>query len=179
MQPVFKLLAPALLAAPLLAGAGGHGDAAPLSAAAALAGLDGQPHGRVTLTETTAGVLLKAELTGLPAGVVAFHIHAEGRCEPPFQTAGGHFNPAGAKHGFHADEGPHAGDMPNLHVPESGQLTIEVLNTFVTLKAGAPNSLLDGNGTSLMIHAGADDYRSDPAGDAGARIACGVIRTGK
>lgn len=179
MRPIVNLIAPALLAAPLLAGAGGHGDVAPLTASATLAGLDGQPHGQVTLSETVAGVLLTAELSGLPAGVLAFHIHAEGRCEPPFQTAGGHFNPAGAKHGLHGDGGPHAGDMPNLHVPESGQLKIEVLNTFVTLKSGAPNSLLDGNGTSIMIHAGADDYRSDPAGDAGARIACGVIRAAK
>jgi superoxide dismutase, Cu-Zn family len=73
-------------------------------------------------------------------------------------------------------EGPHAGDMPNLHVPQSGELSVEILNTAVTLDRGKPNSLFEGAGTSLVVHAKADDYKSDPAGNAGDRIACGVIQ---
>ena len=112
-------------------------------------------------------------LTGL-AGEHAFHIHAVGKCEPPFTTAGGHFNPAQHKHGFMSGEG-HAGDMPNLHVPEGGALSIEVLNRDVTLAKGKPNSVFDADGSAIVIHAKADDYKSDPAGNAGDRIACGVV----
>jgi len=163
-----------LLAATLLPAAAWT-DASGRQASAQLQGLEGQSHGIVYLSETAAGVLLRAELTGLPAGVLAFHIHEAGRCEPPFASAGGHFNPDGHRHGILHEQGGHAGDMPNLQVPASGRLTVEVLNTAVTLEHGAGNSLFGGEGTSIVIHAGPDDYRSDPAGDAGARIACGVI----
>jgi Cu-Zn family superoxide dismutase len=131
--------------------------------------------GAVDLTQTPAGVLLKLSLKGVPAGEHAFHIHEAGRCEPPFTTAGGHFNPAGHKHGLLVGAG-HAGDMPNLHVPTGGTLEVEILNATVTLEKDKPNSLLRPNGTAVVIHAGKDDYKSDPAGNAGDRIACGVIQ---
>lgn len=139
-------------------------------------GAKGEDLGTATLTQTPSGVLIRAELKGLPPGEKGFHIHGTGQCEPPFTSAGGHFNPTGKKHGLQAPDGPHAGDMPNIHIPASGELTVDVLNTFVTLEPDRPNSLIGGKGTALMVHAGHDDHASDPAGDAGARIACAVIR---
>ena len=145
------------------------------SAKATLKDQKGADVGTVDLTQTPAGVMLRLSLKGLPGGERAFHIHAAGRCEPPFTTAGGHFNPAGQKHGLLVGPG-HAGDMPNLHVPANGVLVVEILNAAVTLEKGKPNSLSQSDGTSIVIHAGKDDYKSDPAGNAGDRIACGVIQ---
>jgi Cu-Zn family superoxide dismutase len=145
------------------------------TAKAALKDTDGKEVGNVQLVETPLGVLLKLALKSLPGGEHAFHIHAVGKCEPPFTTAGGHFNPGGHKHGLEAAGGAHAGDMPNLHIGPGGELTVEVLNPSVTLAKGKPHSLFDADGSSLVIHAKADDYKSDPAGNAGDRIACGVI----
>jgi superoxide dismutase, Cu-Zn family len=144
------------------------------TAHAVLKDKDGKEVGKAELTNTPSGVLIRLTLDGVRPGTHAFHIHAVGKCEPPdFKSAGGHFNPDGTKHGLMNEEGPHAGDMPNLHVPDSGKLTVEVLNEMVTLDAEP--ALLDQDGSALVIHAGADDYRSDPAGNAGDRIACGVI----
>jgi Cu-Zn family superoxide dismutase len=138
-----------------------------------------QDVGEATITETPAGVVvtltLEEKARGLAPGVHAFHIHAVGKCEPPFTSAGGHYNPEGRKHGFLAKDGKHAGDLPNIHVPENGRLTAEFLVTGVTLKQGK-NRLIDEDGSALVIHAKKDDYRTDPAGDAGDRIACGVIQ---
>lgn len=153
--------------------------AMPASAQTANANLksaDGKDVGSVKLTQLPEGVLLTVSLKGVPAGAHAFHVHAVGKCEPPFTSAGGHFNPESSKHGIMAEEGHHAGDMPNLHVPDSGNLTIEVMNAAVTLEKGEPNSLFDDDGSAIVIHAGADDYKSDPAGNAGGRIACGVVQ---
>jgi Cu-Zn family superoxide dismutase len=129
----------------------------------------------VQLIDTPNGVLLAARLTRAPAGVHGFHLHETGKCDAPsFESAGGHFNPTKGDHGFYAANGPHAGDLPNLHVPADGRLELEVLAAGVSLAAGA-NNLLDTDGAALVLHAGADDYKTDPAGDAGDRVACGVI----
>lgn len=150
--------------------------AAAQSASAALKNTEGKEVGSVNLTQTPHGVLINVAVNGLPPGEHAFHVHAIGKCEPPFTSAGGHFNPTGKKHGMLAAEGQHAGDMPNLHIPQSGDLTVEVMNASITLDKGKPNSVFDADGSAIVIHAGSDDYKSDPAGDAGARIACGVIQ---
>ena len=150
-------------------------SAAAQSAKATLKNADGKEVGTAALTETPAGVLIRLTVNGLPPGERAFHIHGVGKCEPPFTSAGPHFNPGGKKHGLMASEGHHAGDMPNLHVPANGEMVVEVLNPEVTLEKGKPGSLLGGQGTALVVHAGKDDYKSDPAGDAGGRIACGLI----
>ncbi|MGH6735282.1 MAG: superoxide dismutase family protein [Methyloceanibacter sp.] len=141
-------------------------------ATAVLMDPDGKEVGKVTITAVPSGVLLDVDLTAMPPGTHAFHIHETGKCEPPdFASAGGHFNPEEDKHGLMNPAGPHAGDMPNIHVPESGQLRIEVHNQMVNLELG----LFDDDGSAIVIHEGADDYISDPAGHAGARLACGVV----
>jgi Cu-Zn family superoxide dismutase len=147
----------------------------PLTAKATLKDADGADVGTVTFTEAATGVLINAELTGLPSGPHGFHIHETGACEPPFESTGGHYNPAGAEHGFLAVGGPHAGDMPNIHVPESGALTVDVLNTLISLEEDAPETLFDDDGSAILVHADADDYEGQPSGHAGDRIACGVI----
>jgi len=141
-------------------------------ATAVLKDANGKEVGKVTLIAVPTGVLLDADLTAVPPGDHAFHIHAIGKCEPPdFKSAGGHFNPEEDKHGLMNEAGPHAGDLPNIHVPENGKLHIEVLNQRVSLSDG----LLDDDGSAIVIHQGPDDYKTDPAGNAGPRIACGVI----
>ena len=150
-------------------------SAAAQSAKATLKNADGKEVGTAALTQTPAGVLIRLTVNGLPAGERAFHIHGVGKCEPPFTSAGGHFNPGGAKHGMAAADGPHAGDMPNLHVPPSGVLAVEVANPAISLVKGQPTSVFDADGSAVIIHAGADDYKTDPTGNAGDRIACGVI----
>ncbi|MGE0062819.1 MAG: superoxide dismutase family protein [Xanthobacteraceae bacterium] len=145
------------------------------TAKAALKDAKGADAGSATLTQTPTGVLIALSLKNIPAGEHAFHVHAVGKCEPPFTSAGGHFNPGNKKHGLMASDGHHAGDMPNLHVPSGGALNVEVLNASITLDKGKPNSVFDNDGSAVVVHAGKDDYKSDPTGDAGGRIACGVI----
>jgi superoxide dismutase, Cu-Zn family len=146
------------------------------TANAALQTADGKDAGSVTLTQTPHGVLLSLTVKGVPAGEHAFHIHEVGKCEAPFTSAGGHFNPDRKKHGLMAADGSHAGDMPNLFVSASGDFKVEVFNAAVTLEKGKPNSLFDADGSAVVIHANKDDYKTDPTGDAGGRIVCGVVQ---
>ena len=144
-------------------------------AKATLKDAQGKTLGEATLRDSPAGVLVKLDLQGVVPGTHGFHIHTVGKCDAPdFMTAAGHFNPTTTKHGLMATGGPHAGDMPNLFVPADGKLSVEVLDANVTLAAG-PKSVFDADGSALVLHATADDYASDPAGNAGARIGCGVV----
>ncbi|HET8623123.1 MAG TPA: superoxide dismutase family protein [Gemmatimonadales bacterium] len=131
--------------------------------------------GTARLMQTSKGILVEADIRGLPPGEHAFHIHQTGKCEAPsFQSAGDHYAPEKNQHGFLVNSGPHAGDMPNAQVLQSGLLQVEVYNPSVSLSGGnAP--LLDADGSALVIHEKADDYRSQPSGEAGDRIACAVI----
>ena len=133
--------------------------------------------GTARLTQQPNGVEIVVDLAFLQAGERGFHIHETGTCEAPsFESAGGHFNPTNASHGFEHPQGPHAGDMRNLEVEtDDGTARATILNERVTLVSGQPNSLLDGDGTAFVVHSGADDYQTQPSGDAGSRIACGVI----
>jgi Cu-Zn family superoxide dismutase len=140
-----------------------------------LQGAKSQPVGEVTLTQTPHGVLVTTSVHDLPPGEHGFHIHEKGECVPPFTSAGAHFNPRGAAHGYENPKGAHAGDLPNLIVPADGKLRVEFLAKGVTLEKGKPGSLFDADGSTLVLHAAEDDYRSDPAGNSGDRIACGVI----
>lgn len=157
-----------------LALAGGAVAASAERATAQLVDAKGKALGTARLEQTPNGVLVKAELSNLPPGELGFHIHDKGACQPPFQSAGGHFNPERSAHGFAAKQGPHAGDLPNLHVGEDGRVRLDYFAEG--LRLGGPDGVLGGDGAAIVVHAGADDYRTDPAGDSGARIACGVIR---
>lgn len=150
-----------------------YAGAEPTAAQSVLKDAKGRVLGKADLAETPHGVAVRVHFEGMPPGTHAFHIHDVGQCQPPFDSAGGHFNPGGKKHGFANPDGWHAGDLPSIHVPDSGALEIEVFAPGVRL--GGPRGLLDQNGAALMVHEGPDDYRSDPAGNAGARIACGAI----
>ena len=145
-------------------------------ATAALIDAQGRSIGEARLQQTPNGVLLKLELRNATPGIHAVHLHEVGRCDgPKFESAGGHVAAGGRQHGFLNNRGPHAGDLPNLDVPATRQLSLEYLIKDVTLEAG-PGSLLDGDGAALVIHAGKDDYASEPAGNSGDRVACGPIR---
>jgi Cu-Zn family superoxide dismutase len=158
------LLAGLLLLFGNFALAGEKGGAA--SAEAVIKDPGGKTVGTSVLTQTAQGVAMVVEVSQLPPGSHGIHVHAIGKCDPPdFKTAGGHFNLHAKKHGLKSPEGAHAGDLPNLVVG-------------ATLDLGNPSSLLNPNGTSIIIHANADDEMTDPTGNSGDRIACGII-TGK
>ncbi len=137
---------------------------------------EGQEIGSATLTNTPHGVLIAVDVTGLPAGEHAFHFHETGQCDvsDKFESAGSHFAPGGSSHGFFDPGGPHAGDMANQLVKADGTLQVEVFNPQLSLGSGE-NSLFDADGSALVIHADPDDYKSQPSGNAGSRIACAVI----
>lgn len=120
------------------------------------------------------GVSIDLDVHGLTPGEHAVHFHAVAKCEAPFTTAGGHFNPMSKKHGMQNPDGAHAGDMMNFRVDAKGNAKTTIKNKNVTLGA-EPNSLYTNGGTALMIHAAADDMKTDPSGNAGDRIVCGTI----
>ncbi|HEV2735749.1 MAG TPA: superoxide dismutase family protein [Longimicrobiaceae bacterium] len=150
------------------------GAASGAAATAPMRDASGRDLGAVSLAETGNGIRVSGTLRGLPPGTLAIHVHTTGRCEPPFESAGGHWNPTNTQHGTENPRGPHLGDMPNVEVGADSTATVNVSTPAGATLRGA-NGLLDGDGAAVVVHAGADDYRTDPSGASGDRIACGVV----
>jgi Cu-Zn family superoxide dismutase len=163
----------------VLGGCAAMGGGGVAGARVQLVNAQGQAIGTATLAEQPDGkVKLMVQARGLTPGKHGIHIHAVGRCDPPgFTTAGPHYNPLARKHGLDSAEGAHAGDLPNLEADASGNARYEAVTDRVTLREGLV-SVFDGDGSALVIHEKADDQRTDPTGDSGARVACGVIVAG-
>jgi len=143
----------------------------------ALVNAGGQSIGSVRAWQTAGGVTFRIDASGLPHGVHGIHVHAAGRCDPPdFASAGPHWNPLAKKHGMNNPAGPHAGDLPNVEVAANGVLGATVTLPGASLTASGPGALLDADGASLVLHAAADDYVTDPSGNSGPRIACAVLQ---
>ncbi|MCY1020566.1 superoxide dismutase family protein [Pyxidicoccus sp. MSG2] len=132
----------------------------------------GKDVGEITFEQTAKGVVVKGTLSNLPPGQHAFHIHETGKCDAPdFKTAGGHFNPTKKAHGIMSPKGKHEGDLPNLYVGQDGSVKFDTFaQNGLKLK-----QLFDKDGSAVMVHTKEDDYFTDPTGDAGGRIACGVV----
>jgi len=166
-RSIFALLA-VLAAAPAAA--------ADATATAALKDAKGQSVGTATFTEVGGVVKLKVSASGLTPGNHGIHVHEKGKCEgADFKSAGAHFNPHGKQHGTDNEQGTHAGDMPNLEAGADGKAALQTVLHGVTLERGAANSLLDADGAAVVIHAKADDQKTDPSGNSGDRVACGVV----
>jgi len=170
MQRIFALVPLCLIAAGCAAGVDGAA-ASTGGAHASLADATGAARGTATLVETSGGLEVRVSGEGLPAGTHGIHLHAVGRCEAPdFQSAGAHWNPGMKQHGRDNPRGAHAGDLPNLVVGADGRGMVRF-----TVPQGTLAGLLDADGAAVVIHANPDDYRTDPSGNSGGRIACGVI----
>lgn len=171
-QPIQKLPSPSPSApsAPASSTTRSSGTA---TATATLRDGAGTMVGTVTLSDSYSGVIVVGTVSGLGLGAHGIHIHEIGKCDAPFTSAGGHFNPEHRKHGYRNPDGPHLGDMPNIDTPPAGAHKFEFLVPGVTLKGS--NAILDGDGAAIVIHAARDDYMGDPSGNSGGRIACGVL----
>ena len=162
---------PALLCATAV-----FGQSAPKSAHADIVNAQGQKIGTARILAAKGAVKIEVSVSQLPPGTHGIHIHAVGKCEgPDFKTAGGHLNPDNKKHGKDNPDGPHAGDLLNLEVKADGTAKATLLDKNVTLGDGS-NSVFHDGGSAIVIHEKEDDYKTDPAGNSGARIACGVIQ---
>jgi Cu-Zn family superoxide dismutase len=164
-------------AALLLAGMAFAAEKPRKEAKAEIKDAKGQVVGKATFKETKTGVNVVASFSNLPQGVHAFHVHDVGKCEAPdFKSAGPHFNPEHKQHGLMNMQGHHAGDMQNLKVAAQGTAKYKATLDGVTLTGDGEKSLFHKGGTAVVVHEKADDMKSDPAGNAGARIACGPIQ---
>jgi Cu-Zn family superoxide dismutase len=163
------------LVALLLAGCAGTGSGSDTAAVAELKNTSGQTVGTARFTQAGNVVRILVETSGLPPGPHGVHVHAVGKCDPPdFTSAGPHFNPAGKQHGALNPQGPHGGDLPNLTVGPDGNGRMETTTEQLSLGSGS-TSVWDADGSALVVHANPDDFKTDPTGNSGARIACGVL----
>lgn len=167
------------LAAAALSACATNGDdvppAGPAAAAADLRDAGGRTLARATAQEAGDSIRIRVEAAGLAPGAYGVHVHAVGRCDAPaFTTAGPHWNPTGQQHGKDNPQGMHKGDLPNLLVGADGRGSFEYTISGASL-AGRVNPALDADGAAVLVHQSADDYRTDPSGNSGARIACGVL----
>ncbi len=176
---MYKLIGLICVTAVFLAGCGfSEADATEkVKVDVSLVNSEGKEIGKATLTEHQKGVHILLQAKDLSPGVKGIHFHETAKCEKPtFETAGGHFNPTGKEHGFQNTKGYHAGDLPNIEVDKDGTIELETISPAVVLTAGKSNSLLDADGSALVIHENADDYETDPSGNSGKRIVCGEIK---
>lgn len=145
-----------------------------LRTTAELKNANGQTVGTLTLAQEGDVVHVLGSFSGLPAGAHGIHVHAVGSCTPSFDAAGPHYNPMGKQHGLENPAGAHAGDMPNLQIAADGSGSYDHKNPMISLREG-PGTLYDADGSAIVVHANADDYKTDPSGNSGGRIACAVI----
>jgi Cu-Zn family superoxide dismutase len=158
-----------------LAGCAGLRPASEGAAVADVKNTSGQSVGTARFTQAGNVVRILLEVKGLPPGPHAVHVHAVGKCDPPdFNSAGPHFNPGGKQHGALNPQGAHAGDLPNITVASDGTGRMETTTEQLSLASGT-TSVFDADGSALVVHANRDDFKTDPTGNAGARIACGVL----
>lgn len=167
----------------VLSGCGGMKEKVPVNAEAtktietSLINTEGEQIGDAHFTEVDGILTISLGAEGLKPGIHGIHLHEKAVCTPPdFESAGGHFNPSDKQHGFDNPKGYHLGDLPNLEVGEDGKVAVKVTMHNLTLQPGKPNSLIDGDGSALVIHADADDYKTDPSGNSGERIACAELK---
>jgi superoxide dismutase, Cu-Zn family len=154
-----------------------HAQDKPATATAKMMGKDGEEIGTVTFNDTSSGqVQIIAEMAGIPAGAHGFHVHEIGKCDAAggFESAGSHYA-GGMKHGFMTEGGPHAGDLPNVNVGADGVAKVEFFTDRFSLREGGKNPLKDADGSAVVLHAQPDDHSSQPSGESGDRIACGVV----
>jgi Cu-Zn family superoxide dismutase len=171
MRTIVALVGGLVLVAGCATMTGGRGPAA----TAELKNAGGETVGTANLTEEDGKVRLVVQAKGLTPGPHGIHIHAVGRCDPPaFTSAGGHYNPLGKKHGLESPEGAHGGDLPNLTADANGNARYEATTDRVSLREGLL-SVFDGDGSAIVIHEKADDQKTDPTGESGGRVVCGVI----
>jgi Cu-Zn family superoxide dismutase len=164
-----------VIASLVLAGCASMSSPADNTARAEVRNGTGQAVGTATFTQVGSAVRVLLEVQGLPPGPHGVHVHAVGKCDgPDFASAGAHFNPQGRQHGALNPQGPHGGDLPNITVAADGKGRLESTTELMSV-AGGPSSVFDADGSALVIHAAPDDFRTDPTGNSGARIACGVI----
>lgn len=150
-----------------------HTVGGPSTAKAQLLDANGRAVGEATVQQRTGGVRVALRVQGATAGTHGVHVHAVGKCDAPgFTTAGSHWNPTGRQHGKDNPAGMHKGDLPNMTVGSDGRGNLEYVLEGATLA-----ELLDADGSALVVHAAADDYKTDPSGNSGARIACGVLNS--
>lgn len=144
-------------------------------ATAAMRDSAGKDLGTLTLSDSGRSIAVSGRLTGLPRGEHAIHLHTAGQCDAPkFEGAGDHWNPTNKQHGRNSPGGPHLGDLPNLTVAQNGSVSVQATTPGGTLRGA--NAALDSDGAAVVVHAKRDDYKTQPSGDSGDRIACGVVK---